>query len=160
MNSAKVRHSVPSEKLEGPALLTDFSRFYILTLLYEGGKHGYEIMTSIESRLGRKASPGLVYPFLKLLQGHGYVTFRSSSVGNKQRKVYSLTPSGKAFCDRLFSQFTNMVSGAIEPTLQVCAHCGCRVFRDAYTQEIDGRRLAFCCRYCAKSYATEMRAAG
>ena len=155
------RKSRPMAKgLEGQALLTDFSRFYILTLLYEGGKHGYEIMTSLEGRLGRKASPSLVYPFLKVLQDQGYVALRSIRIGRKQKKVYSLTPSGKAFCDRLFRQFANIVSSAIEPTLQVCAHCGCRVYKDAHLQDVNGRKLAFCCRYCARSYVRERKGSG
>ncbi|MDG7023585.1 MAG: PadR family transcriptional regulator [Nitrososphaerota archaeon] len=141
--------------LEGQELLTDFSRFYVLVLLYEGGKHGYEIMSSIEARLGHPASPSLVYPFLRLLEEYGYVTSRENNVGRKTRRVYSLTGSGRDFCGRLFGQFTSIVSSAIEPSLQVCAHCGCRVYKDAYAQTVNGRRLAFCCKYCARSYVRE-----
>jgi DNA-binding PadR family transcriptional regulator len=144
-----------AETIQGKDLLTDFSRFYVLLLLYEGGKHGYEIIASIRRRLGRTASPSLVYPFLKLLEGHGYVAAKSSNVGLKARKVYSLTPSGREFCDRLFAQFTNIVSSAIEPTLQVCAHCGCRVYKDAFFKKVGGRELAFCCKYCARTYEKE-----
>jgi DNA-binding PadR family transcriptional regulator len=140
---------------EGRELISDFSRFYILLLLYEGGKHGYEIMSSIEERLGHPASPSLVYPFLKLLEEKGYVTSRSANIGRKPKKVYSLTTTGRAFCSRLFGQFTNIVSSAIEPSLQVCAHCRCRVFRDAYIEKIRGHVLAFCCKYCARSYTKE-----
>ena len=142
------------------SLLTDFSRFYVLVLLYEGGKHGYEIMSSIEQRLGRTASPGMVYPFLKLLEGQGYVSSKSQNVGRKARKVYSLTARGKSFCDKLFGQFTNIVSSAIEPSLQVCAHCGCRVYKDAYLQKVGNRVLAFCCRSCASTYVRENRKVG
>ncbi|MDG6985382.1 MAG: helix-turn-helix transcriptional regulator [Nitrososphaerota archaeon] len=138
--------------MEGRSLLTDFSRFYVLLLLYEGGKHGYEIMSSIEKRLGRTASPSLVYPFLKLLEEHGFVEPSADNVGRKTRTVYSLTAAGVQFCDRLFSQFTNIVSSAIEPSLQVCAHCGCRVYKDAYIQRVRGEDLAFCCKYCARSF--------
>jgi DNA-binding PadR family transcriptional regulator len=140
---------------EGQELLSDFSRFYVLLLLYEGGKHGYEIMSSIEERLGHRASPGMVYPFLKLLEGRGYVTSRSANIGRKTKKVYSLTTPGRTFCGRLFGQFTSIVSSAIEPSLQVCAHCGCRVFKDAYIERVRGRVLAFCCKYCARSYTKE-----
>ena len=143
--------------MEGQALLTDFSRFYVLLLLYEGAKHGYEIMSSIERRLGRPASPSFVYPFLKVLEEHGYVASKESSVGRKKRRVYSLTGSGRALCARIFGQFTNLVSSAIEPTLQVCAHCGCRVYRDAFIKKVGGRDLAFCCKYCARSYVRENR---
>ena len=151
------RRPPAGEPLEGQALLTDFSRFYVILLLYEGGKHGNEIMSSIEHRLGRPASPSFVYPFLKLLEEQGYVASKESAVGRKTRKVYSLTGPGRALCVRLFGQFTNIVSSAIEPTLQVCAHCGCRVYKDAHFQKVGGRELAFCCKYCARSYVRESR---
>ena len=149
----------PALAFGGQGLLTDFSRFYVLLLLYEGGKHGYEIMSSIEARLGHPVSPSLVYPFLKLLEEHGYVASRESNVGRKTRRVYSLTATGRDFCGRLFRQFTSIVSSAIEPSLQVCAHCGCRVYKDAYFQTVNGRKLAFCCKYCARSYVRERGAA-
>ena len=145
------------EAFEGGALLTDFSRFYVLLLLFEGGKHGYEIMSTIEQRLGRPASPSLVYPFLKLLEERGYVASKESNIGRKRRRVYSLTSQGKVLCERLFGQFTKVVSSAIEPTLQVCAHCGCRVYGDAFLQKVNGRELAFCCKYCARSYMKESK---
>lgn len=137
----------------GPALLTDFSRFYVLLLLFEGGKHGYRIMSDIEDRLGQRASPSLVYPFLRLLEHQGLVTYESRKVGQKSKKVYSLTDSGRALCSKLFKQFTIMVSSAIEPSLQVCAHCGCRVYKDAFVRDIGGKEAAFCCKYCAEAYA-------
>jgi len=115
-------------------------------------------MSSIEERLGQKASPSLVYPFLKILEGNGLVTSESRSVGQKTKKVYSLTDSGRALCISLFKQFTTIISSAIEPSLQVCAHCGCRVYKDAYFEEVGGRKVAFCCKYCAKAYVKEKAA--
>ena len=38
-------------------VVSDFSRFYILTILYEGPAHGYEIMTKFKERVGKKISP-------------------------------------------------------------------------------------------------------
>lgn len=137
-------------------LLTDFSRFYILLLLFEGQKHGYQLMSSIEERLGQSVSPSLVYPFLRLLEAQGLVKFESRSVGQKTRKVYSLTGSGRALCNKLFKQFTNIVSTAIEPSMMVCAHCSCRVYKDAHYEVIDGKKTAFCCKYCANAYKDQL----
>ncbi|MGI0080344.1 MAG: PadR family transcriptional regulator, partial [Nitrososphaerales archaeon] len=58
-------------------LLGDFSRFYIMLLLFEGPKHGYEIISKIEERIGQKASPSLVYPFLKQLEQSKIVGFEN-----------------------------------------------------------------------------------
>ena len=143
---------------EPGVIINDFSRFYILLLLYEGPKHGYEIIHEIRKRLGQEASPSLVYPFLKALESNDLVSYEEKSTGRRSKNIYSLSQEGKALCNRLFRQFTNVVSSAIEPSMQVCAHCGCRVFKDGHTETIKGRRLAFCCKYCAASYKKERRA--
>lgn len=138
--------------LDSSDFLTDFSRFYILLLLFEGEKHGYQIMSSIKRRLGHTVSPSLVYPFLRLLEDQDLVKSKAVRVGQKTRKVYFLTSSGRSVCNKLFRQFTTIVSSAIEGSMEVCAHCGCTVYKDAYYEKIDGRKVAFCCRYCATAY--------
>ncbi|MGI0086236.1 MAG: hypothetical protein ACREBQ_14245, partial [Nitrososphaerales archaeon] len=84
--------------------------------------------------------------------------FQSESTGKRRRKKYSLTAEGKALCGRLFKQFTTIVSSAIEPSMSTCSHCGCRVYKDAHYEGINGRTLAFCCTYCAASYRKSARA--
>lgn len=138
--------------IESEKLLGDFSRFYIMLLLFETPKHGYEIISKMEERLGQKSSPSLVYPFLRELEQSGIVHSRKESEGKRLRKEYSLTKDGKALCTRLFSQFTAVVSSAIEPSMSVCSHCGCKVYKHAHQEMIGGRNLAFCCEYCAASY--------
>lgn len=141
---------------DDPAVfITDFSRFYILLLLFEGEKHGYQLMSSIEERLGQTFSPSLVYPFLKALEGQRLVRSELRNVGQKTKRVYALTSNGRALCGRLFKQFTTIVSTAIETSLQICAHCGCSVYKDAYLEDTNGRRTAFCCKYCARAYRKE-----
>jgi PadR family transcriptional regulator PadR len=137
------------------SVFTDFSRFYILLLLFEGEEHGYQIMSNIEKRLGQKVSPSLVYPFLKVLEEQGLVRSRERKVGQKTRWVYSLTSSGRSLCDKIFRQFTTIVSSAIEPSMQVCANCGCKVYKDAYSEAIKGKKLMFCCKHCATAYKRE-----
>jgi PadR family transcriptional regulator, regulatory protein PadR len=137
---------------QSSAFLKDFSRFYILLLLFEGQKHGYQIMSSIEERLGQTTSPSLVYPFLRTLEEQGLVKSQSENIGQKKRNIYTLTNSGKTLCHKLFKQFTTIVSSAIEGSMEVCAHCGCTVYKDAYFEKIDGRKTAFCCKYCADAY--------
>ena len=45
--------------------ISDFSRFYILTILYEGPAHGYSIINRFKKRVKKEVSPSLVYPFLQ-----------------------------------------------------------------------------------------------
>jgi len=48
-------------------IVSDFSRVYILTILYERPAHGYEIISKFKKTIGKDVSPSLVYPFLKQL---------------------------------------------------------------------------------------------
>jgi DNA-binding PadR family transcriptional regulator len=137
--------------------LSDFSRFYILTILYEKPSHGYEILGKFQTRLGKKVSPSLVYPFLQQLERKGLVRHRVKNVGDKKKKVFELTDDGKKLCTMLFKRFSNLVSVAIEPGLDVCAHCGCKVYEGGYKEVIDQKETAFCCIHCAQSYKQERK---
>jgi DNA-binding PadR family transcriptional regulator len=119
-------------------LVSNFSRFYILTILYEGPTHGYGILSKFQNRVGKKISPGLIYPFLQKLEDHGLITYASEMVGEKERKVYTLTDEGKQLCTQLFKRFAGIVSTAIEPSLNVCAHCGCKVYEGGHREIING----------------------
>jgi DNA-binding PadR family transcriptional regulator len=133
-------------------LLSDFSRFYILTILYEGPVHGYQIISQFKKRVKKEISPSLVYPFLEQLENKGYVKHTLQPVGDKIKKVFQLTDEGRELCTCLFKRFAGLVSIAIEPSLSVCAHCGCKVYEGAYKEVIDGKEMAFCCMHCAASY--------
>jgi DNA-binding PadR family transcriptional regulator len=133
-------------------LLSDFSRFYILTILYEGPAHGYSIISQFKKRVKKEISPSLVYPFLEQLETRGLVKHKLEPVGDKVKKVFELTEEGRELCTCLFKRFAGLVSIAIEPSLSVCAHCGCKVYEGAYRAVIDDKEMAFCCMHCAASY--------
>jgi len=137
--------------------ISDFSRFYILTILYEGSTHGYSIISKFRKRIGKEISPSLVYPFLKHLEQKGLVNHTVKPIGEKERKVFELTAEGRELCTRLFKRFANLISIAIEPSLEVCTHCGCKVYEGGYHEVIDGKETAFCCKYCANSYKHEKK---
>jgi DNA-binding PadR family transcriptional regulator len=132
--------------------ISDFSRFYILTILYEGPAHGYSIITRFKKRVKKEVSPSLVYPFLQQLEEKGLVNHTKRPVGEKERNIFELTQSGRELCTELFKRFAELVSIAIEPSLYVCAHCGCKVYEGGYREIIDGKETAFCCIHCADSY--------
>ncbi len=73
-------------------------------------------------------------------------------VGEKQKKVFELTKKGRELTTVLFKRFADLVSIAIEPSLQVCAHCGCKVYEGGHQETIDGQEIMFCCTHCARSY--------
>jgi len=141
--------------LDFDEFVSDFSRFYILTILYEGPCHGYSIIDRFRKALRKDVSPSLVYPFLQSLEEKGLVKYTIKPIGEKERKVYELTEEGKELCRRLFKRFAGIVSTAIEPSLNVCAHCGCKVYEGGYKETIDGKETMFCCKDCANTYKRE-----
>ena len=138
-------------------LISDFSRFYILTILYEGPAHGYSIISRFKKRVKKPVSPSLVYPFLQQLEEKGLVKHTVKAVGEKERKIFELTQAGRELCTQLFKRFADLVSIAIEPSLYVCAHCGCKVYEGGYREIIDGKETTFCCVHCAASYKEAKR---
>jgi len=84
-------------------------RYVILQLISEKPSHGYEIIKSIQERLGGTyaPSPGVVYPMLTMLEEMGH----ASVVQEGSRKLYAITEEGakalaenKAMVDALFAR--------------------------------------------------------
>lgn len=70
-------------------------RLFILALIADGPRHGYELMRIIEERTqGRYIpSPGVIYPTLAWLDDMGFVTTETEA----GRKSHRITAEGKAF---------------------------------------------------------------
>lgn len=132
--------------------VTNLTKFYTLVLLNEGPRHGYELMEELEKRLGKKPSPGQIYPLLKKLERSRLITHKVVKLGDKQKKVYTLTDEGKKTASRAMGRFSDVVSIILEPKLTKCAHCGCKVYEGGHKERIDGKMLMFCCVHCADSY--------
>ncbi|WP_127473715.1 PadR family transcriptional regulator [Microbacterium sulfonylureivorans] len=69
-------------------------RLYLLNLLDEGPRHGYDIMQALSDRTGGTYTPsaGTIYPRLAKLEEEGLVT---KSVDGR-KTVYEITPAGHA----------------------------------------------------------------
>jgi DNA-binding PadR family transcriptional regulator len=67
-------------------------RYVILQQIAEKPTHGYEIIKTIQERLGGTyaPSPGVVYPMLTMLEEMGYATVVSEGA----RKLYTITEEG------------------------------------------------------------------
>ena len=127
-------------------------KLFTVLLLGEKEQYGYEIMKKVEDRLGKKASPGQIYPFLKQLKRYHYVETKGRAERDKQ--AYYLTPEGRKFVARLSDKFGGMFEIAIKSKLTVCAHCNCEIYKGGYKERINGKLLSFCCENCAKGYRT------
>jgi DNA-binding PadR family transcriptional regulator len=138
-------------------LVSDFSRVYILTILYEGPAHGYQIISRFKNIVGKEISPSLVYPFLKQLEERSLVKHSLKPVGVKKKKVFELTLEGKEFSKQLFKRFSELLGVALSPSLEVCAHCGCKVYEGGYREKIKNKDLTFCCCHCAASFKQSVK---
>ena len=69
-------------------------RLYLLKLLADGPKHGYELIRSLENRFHGLYAPsaGTIYPRLARLEADGLVTHTAAG----GRKVYGITDAGRA----------------------------------------------------------------
>jgi DNA-binding PadR family transcriptional regulator len=84
-------------------------RYVILQQIAEKPSHGYEIIKSIQERLGGTyaPSPGVVYPMLTMLEEMGHATV----VSDGARKLYTITEEGskslaenKAMVEAIFAR--------------------------------------------------------
>ena len=70
--------------------------------------HGYEIITEFMRRFEKKLSPGQIYPLLKAMMKKGLVDFYEEYQGKRKRKIYTLTPKGKEFCEEAVSKLKEL----------------------------------------------------
>ena len=94
-------------------------RFVLLQLIADMPSHGYELIKSIEERLGGaySPSPGTVYPTLTLLEEMGYLRVDEADAGGRKR--YSVTEAGRAYlaehremADAMMARMNGGVDGA------------------------------------------------
>jgi DNA-binding PadR family transcriptional regulator len=83
-------------------------RLYLLKLLADGPRHGYELIRQLEDRfLGLYApSAGTIYPRLQRLEAEGLVTHTAAG----SRKTYEITDAGRAELRRRAAEVTALES--------------------------------------------------
>ncbi|MEE8168850.1 MAG: PadR family transcriptional regulator, partial [Candidatus Hydrothermarchaeales archaeon] len=80
--------------------VTNLTKFYSLLLLYQGPKHGYELIKEIEEHTHKKPSTSQIYPFLMKLKENGLI--KIDETGDRDKKVYVLTEKGVIFVKKKF----------------------------------------------------------
>jgi DNA-binding PadR family transcriptional regulator len=92
-----------------------FLKSYILKLLGEGEKSGYDLMQTISQETGFwRPSAGSMYPLLQSLEEAGLVGFRTED----RRKTYFLTDKGKLAMSEV-SEAREQMRRSIEQSSQV-----------------------------------------
>ncbi|MHA2333976.1 MAG: PadR family transcriptional regulator [Candidatus Hodarchaeales archaeon] len=128
------------------------SKLYTLLLLRtKKPVTGYRILKYLEKELETTASPTTLYNFLKELVKAGYIEEQADEK-SKRAHGYELTPSGAKFVEKIVGRFGSLIDAAIQPKLTVCASCGVQLYDAFHIEEIDGRKMNFCCEHCAKAY--------
>lgn len=129
--------------------INNMLNFYAICLLATEPEHGYDLIKELEKKLGRKISASNVYPFLNNLRKNKLI--KIDKTGKRDKKVYRLTPKGKAFTKEMFSKFGDLINIAIEPRMTACP-CGCKIYSGGHSEKIKGKMVKFCCSHCAKTY--------
>jgi len=79
----------------GFELLKSLAQYRILLILDRSPLHGYELVEQLASFFGQKVALGTIYPSLHRLVEKRYILSTSEFSGERERKVYELTPLGK-----------------------------------------------------------------
>ncbi len=142
--------------------ITSLTKFYTLALISQKPRHGYEIISEVEKRIGKRPSSGQIYPLLESFEKNDLVESETRKDNGRTKTVYEITEKGKQVFSRALRKFYNLIHEILDPWLTECAHCGCRVFEghpkygkegeEVYKEEIGGETLDFCCEHCAKAY--------
>lgn len=79
----------------------------ILKIIEEKPTYGYEIIKEVERRTNGRwtPSPGSIYPALDSLESKGWIKSEES----ERRKLYTITPKGKAALERLKAKWLEQV---------------------------------------------------
>ena len=103
------------------SLLSGTTPLWILSLLRNGDKYGYEMVAELAKRSDDtfQLKEGTLYPLLHALEKEGFVSSYTKSAANgRERKYYHLTTSGMGQLERqekewkFFSEKVNAVIGA------------------------------------------------
>ena len=65
-------------------------KYDILGILWDGPRHGYDIMLTIEEQRGYRPSPGSIYPALQMLEEGDFLTGKEID----GKRVYTITDKG------------------------------------------------------------------
>lgn len=85
-----------------------FLKFLILKIISERPTYGYEIIQEIKRQSDGRWAPGCgsIYPALNKLESNGWIIVDDID----RRKVYSITPDGRAALDRIIREWYGQAS--------------------------------------------------
>src|SRR5947208_15414881 len=95
-------------------MVKSFLDLFVLSLLNNGGKHGYEIMRELKDKTGAHIGAGTLYPLLYELEERMLVAGEWMSPTRRSRRVYRSTDQGKRYLDQSFLGVDHVLSTSFE----------------------------------------------
>ncbi len=74
-----------------------FLDLFVLDLLDDSPKHGYEIMRALKNRTGARIGAGTLYPLLYELEERKLVAGEWNSPNRRSRRIYKITEPGSKY---------------------------------------------------------------
>lgn len=74
-----------------------FLDLFVLDLLDDSPKHGYELMKELKNRTGARIGAGTLYPLLYELEERKLVSGEWNSPNRRSRKIYRITEPGSKY---------------------------------------------------------------
>ena len=90
-------------------MVKSFLDLFVLSLLDNGGKHGYEIMRELKVKTGAHIGEGTLYPLLYELEERRLVAGEWMSPTRRSRRVYRITDQGEKYRDQSFQGIDRLV---------------------------------------------------
>lgn len=92
--------------------------FIILSVISRGDSYGYEISQTV--KLASNIKESTLYPILRKLEQHGFVTTYNQEYQGRNRKYYSITQSGNEqliFLREEWSRYKEIIDQIVEGRL-------------------------------------------
>jgi PadR family transcriptional regulator PadR len=94
-------------------MVKSFLDLFVLSLLDNGGKHGYEIMRELIVKTGAHIGAGTLYPLLYELEERRLVAGEWMSPTRRSRRVYRITDQGEKYRDQSFYGIDKLLRSSI-----------------------------------------------
>jgi len=94
-------------------MVKSFLDLFVLSLLDNGGKHGYEIMRELKTKTGAHIGAGTLYPLLYELEERRLVAGEWMSPTRRSRRVYRITDQGEKYRDQSFYGLVKLLRSSV-----------------------------------------------
>lgn len=98
-------------------MVKSFLDLFVLVLLNDTARHGYDIMRELRLRTGTRIGAGTLYPLLYELEERQLVSAEWMSPTRRSRRVYKITEKGEKYLEQGFRGITHLLrSSSPNPT--------------------------------------------